>query len=157
MKFKFISKVLVISTLPISLFCNNLYAGTHKAICAYYSSYSPCRVTISTTHIESNLPTDYLYVDKDNFLDLKVYEDLGKSSNIVVGTVGTLLLGPVGLLGFLFKKKSGTIDYGISFKDETGRKKTAFIRFKNMKAAAAMGKELPELLKNISIKENKKI
>ena len=132
MKFKFISKVLVTSTLPISLFCNNLYAGTHKAICAYYSSYSPCRVTISTTHIESNLPTDYLYVDKDNFLDLKVYEDLGKSSNIVVGTVSTLLLGPVGLLGFLIKKKSGTIDYGISFKGERGRKKTAFIRFKNM-------------------------
>ena len=157
MKFKFISKVLVTSTLPISLFCNNLYAGTHKAICAYYSSYSPCRVTISTTHIESNLPTDYLYVDKDNFLDLKVYEDLGKSSNIVVGTVSTLLLGPVGLLGFLVKKKSGTIDYGISFKGERGRKKTAFIRFKNMKAAAAMGEELPELLKNISIKENKKI
>jgi len=155
MKFKFISKVLVTSTLPISLFCNNLYAGTHKAICAYYSSYSPCRVTISTTHIESNLPTDYLYVDKDNFLDLKVYEDLGKSSNIVVGTVSTLLLGPVGLLGFLVKKKSGTIDYGISFKGERGRKKTAFIRFKNMKAAAAMGEELPELLKNISIKENK--
>ncbi len=155
MKLKFISKVLVTSTLPISLFCNNLYAGTHKAICSYYSSYSPCRVTISTTHIESNLPTDYLYVDKDNFLDLKVYEDLGKSSNIVVGTVSTLLLGPVGLLGFLVKKKSGTIDYGISFKGERGRKKTAFIRFKNMKAAAAMGEELPELLKNISIKENK--
>ena len=64
------------------------------------------------------MPTDYLYVDKDNFLDLKVYEDLGKSSNIVVGTVSTLLLGPVGLLGFLVKKKSGTIDYGISFKGE---------------------------------------
>ena len=56
------------------------------------------------THIESNLPTDYLYVDKDNFLDLKVYEDLGKSSNLVVGTVSTLLLGPVGLLGFSQKE-----------------------------------------------------
>ena len=53
-------------------------------------------------------------------------------------------------------KKSGTIDYGISFKGERGRKKTAFIRFKNMKAAAAMGEELPELLRNISMKENKK-
>jgi len=157
MKLKIILKGFVMSTLPMSLFFNNLYAGTHKAICSYYSSYAPCRVTISTTHIESNLPTDYLYVDKDNFIDLKVYEDLGKSSNIVVGTVSTLLLGPVGLLGFLVKKKSGTIDYGISFKGDRGRKKTAFIRFKNMKAAAAMGEELPELLKNISIKENNKI
>ena len=154
MKLKLILKGLFISTFSMSLFFNNLNAGTHKAICSYYSSYAPCSVTISTTHIESNLPTDYLYVDKDNFLDLKVYEDLGKSSNIVVGTVSTLLLGPIGLLGFLVKKKSGTIDYGISFKGEGGRKRTAFIRFKNMKAAAAMGEELPELLKNISIKEN---
>ena len=152
-----VSKSLITSTFTISLLSNNLYAGTHQAICAYYSGYSPCRVTISNTHIESNLPTDYLYVDKDNFLDLKVYEDLGKSSNLVVGTVSTLLLGPVGLLGFLVKKKSGTIDYGISFKGERGRKRTAFIRFKNMKAAAAMGEELPELLRNISIKENKKV
>lgn len=149
-----VTKSLFTSTISMNLFFNNLYAGTHQAICSYYSSYSPCRVTISSTHIESNLPTDYLYVDKDNFADLKVYEDLGKSSNIVVGTVSTLLLGPVGLLGFLVKKRSGTIDYAISFKGDRGRNKTAFIRFKNMKAAAAMGEELPELLKNISTKES---
>ena len=149
-----ISKGLIASTFSINLFSNNLYAGTHQAICAFYSGYSPCRVTVSNTHIESNLPTDYLYVDKDNFLDLKVYEDLGKSSNLVVGTVSTLLLGPVGLLGFLVKKKSGTIDYAVSFKGDRGRTKTAFIRFKNMKAAATMGEELPELLKNISGKES---
>ena len=151
---RLVSKSLLTSTVTMSLFSHNLYAGTHQAICAFYSGYSPCRVTISNTHIESNLPTDYLYVDKDNFLDLKVYEDLGKSSNIVVGTVSTLLLGPVGLLGFLVKKKSGTIDYAVSFEGDRGRTKTAFIRFKNMKAAAAMGKELPELLKNISNKED---
>ena len=149
---RILSKGLLSATFSISFLFNNLYAGTHKAVCAYYSGYSPCRVTISNTHIESNLPTDYLYVDKDNFLDLKVYEDLGKSSNLVVGTVSTLLLGPVGLLGFLVKKKSGTIDYAVSFKGDRGRTKTAFIRFKNMKAAAAMGEELPELLKNISSK-----
>ena len=79
-----------------------------------------------------------------------VYEDLSKSSNLVVGTVSTLLLGPIGLLGFLVKKKSGTVDYGISFENDRGRKKTAFIRFKNMKAAGEMAKELPELLKSIA-------
>ena len=149
-----IIKGFLASIFSIGFFSNNLYAGTHQAICAYYSGYSPCRVTISSAHIESNLPTDYLYVNKDNFLDLKVYEDLGKSSNIVVGTVSTLLLGPIGLLGFLVKKKSGTIDYAVSFEGDRGRTKTAFIRFKNMKAAAAMGEELPELLKNISNKED---
>ena len=124
--------------------------GTHKAICSFYTDYQPCRVTISDTHIEANLPTDYLYVDESNFIDLKVYEDLGKSSNLVVGTVSTLLLGPVGLLGFLVQKKSGTIDYGVSFENNRGRKKTAFIRFKNMKAAAKLGQELPILLENIT-------
>ena len=151
---RILSKSLLSATFSISFIFNNVYAGTHQAVCAYYSGYSPCRVTISNTHIESNLPTDYLYVDKENFLDLKVYEDLGKSSNLVVGTVSTLLLGPVGLLGFLVKKKSGTIDYAISFKGDRGRKKTAFIRFKNMKAAAAMGEELPELLRNVSDKDS---
>ena len=146
---------LISSSLSIVSIPQLTFAGSHKAICAYYSDYHPCRVVISSTHLESNLPTDYLYVDENNFLDLKVYEDLGKSSNLVVGTVSTLLLGPVGLLGFLVTKKSGTIDYGISFKNERGRTKTAFIRFKNMKAAALMGKELPMLLGNIS-EEGKK-
>tara|TARA_Y100001968_G_C19121892_1_gene602384 strand:+ start:99 stop:569 length:471 start_codon:yes stop_codon:yes gene_type:complete len=127
-----------------------LAAGTHKAICSFYTDYHPCRVTISETHIEANLPTDYLYVDESNFTDLKVYEDFGKSSNLVVGTVSTLLLGPLGLLGFLVTKKSGTIDYAVSFENHRGRKKTAFIRFKNMKAAANLGKDLPILLKNIA-------
>ena len=53
-------------------------------------------------------------------------------------------------LGFLVKKKSGTIDYGVSFGNDRGRKKTAFIRFKNMKAAAKLGEELPVLLENIA-------
>ena len=140
---------LISSSLSIVSIPKLTFAGSHKAICAYYSDYHPCRVVISSTHLESNLPTDYLYVDENNFLDLKVYEDLGKSSNLVVGTVSTLLLGPVGLLGFLVTKKSGTIDYGISFKNERGRTKTAFIRFKNMKAAGKLGEEVSILLKNI--------
>ena len=145
---------LLISTSIILIFSfyglpRKLTAGTHKATCSFYTDYHPCRVTISDTHIEANLPTDYLYVDETNFLDLKVYEDLGTSSNIVVGTVSTLLLGPVGLLGFLVRKKSGTIDYGISFENNRGRKKTAFIRFKNMKAAAKLGEEFPVFLDNM--------
>ena len=77
MNFKnLVSKCLLSSTFSISLLSNNLYAGTHQAICAYYSGYSPCRVTISNTHLESNLPTDYLYVDKDNFLDLNNFKIL---------------------------------------------------------------------------------
>ena len=153
MKINKIATLLLSSGLGVTNLLNSSYAGTHAAVCSFYTDYQPCRITISNTHIEGNLPTDYLYVDKSNFLDLNVYEDLSKSSNLVVGTVTTLLLGPIGLLGFLVKKKSGTVDYGISFENDRGRKKTAFIRFKIMKAAGEMAKELPELLRNISGEE----
>ena len=130
-----------------------IIAGNHKAICSFYSEYKPCQIILSNKHIEANLPTDYLYVNKENFLDLNVYEDLSKSSNLIVGTVSTLVLGPVGLVGFLVKKKTGTIDYGISFSNHEGRKKTAFIRFKNMNAASKMAEEISLLVKNISSNE----
>ncbi len=150
---KIFTSLIAISGLSAANFLEPSFGGTHQAICSFYTSYQPCRITISNMHIEGNLPKDYLYVDESNFLDLNVYEDLDKSSNLVVGTVTTLLLGPLGLLGFLVKKKTGTVDYGISFENDRGRKKTAFIRFKNMNAAGEMAKELPALLNNISGKE----
>ena len=82
-----------------------------------------------------------------------IYEDLHKSSNIVIGTVSTLLLGPIGLLGFLAQKKSGTIDYAFKFKSDDGRRRTALIRFKNLKVAGKFGEEiismLPELTRTV--------
>ena len=153
MKKNKIASLFLSSGIGFASLLNSSYAGTHQAVCSFYTNYQPCRVTISNTHIEANLPTDYLYVDESNFLDLIVYEDLYKTSNLVVGTVTTLILGPIGLLGFLVKKKSGTVDYGVSFENDRGRKKTAFIRFKNMKAAGEMAKELPALLQNIAGEE----
>ena len=105
-------------------------AGNDKAICSFYSEYKPCQVILSNKHIEANLPTDYLYVDKENFLDLNVYEDLSKSSNLIVGTVSTLVLGPVGLVGFLVKKKTGTKLIKVV---ETATKIGAFTSFKAFK------------------------
>tara|TARA_Y100001968_G_scaffold331876_1_gene388063 strand:- start:965 stop:1426 length:462 start_codon:yes stop_codon:yes gene_type:complete len=139
-----LSSIFLLNTHRISI------AGNHKAICSFYSEYKPCEIILSDEHIEANLPTDYLYVDKKNFLDLNVYEDLSRSSNLIVGTVSSLILGPVGLVGFLVKKKTGTIDYGISFLNHKGRKKTAFIRFKNMNAASKMAEEISLLVRNIS-------
>ena len=92
-----VPNTLAITALSFSSLLNSVHAGTHQAECSFYTNYQPCRITISNTHIEGNLPTDYLYVDESNFLDLKVYEDLYKSSNLVVGTVTTLILGPIGL------------------------------------------------------------
>lgn len=121
-------------------------AADYDAICSYYSDYHPCDVKLSSNTIKANLPTDFLLVDKTNFLDLVVYEDLHKSSNLVIGTVTTLLLGPIGLLGFLATKTSGTIDYAIKFNSDDGRRRTALIRFKNLKVAGKFGEEISTIL-----------
>ena len=132
----------------ISSFATPALGGTYEAICSYYSAYQPCRITVGVDNVEGNLPTDYLYIDRDNFTDLRVYEDYGKSSNIVVGTVTTLLLGPIGLLGFLATKKTGTVDYAFMFK-EGGRRRTAFVRFVNMNVAGKFAQDSSRLIKEL--------
>ena len=82
-------------------------------------------------------------------MDLVVYEDLYKSSNLVVGTVA-LMLGPFGLLGFLATKTTGTIDYAIKFKSDDGRRRTALIRFKNLKVAGNFGEKISAMLPELT-------
>ena len=144
-----ITIALIFATFPF-----DAEAKEYNAICSYYSEYNPCKVKINNSTVKANLPTDLLILNKKNFLDMVIYEDLHKSSNIVIGTVSTLLLGPIGLLGFLAQKKSGTIDYAFKFKSDDGRRRTALIRFKNLKVAGKFGEEiismLPELTRTVT-------
>ena len=128
-------------------------AGNHKAICSFYSEYKPCKVSINNESIIANLPTDLLFVDKSNFQNLKVYEDLSKSSNILLGTTTTFLLGPIGLLGFLATKKSGTIDFEISFMNDKQKERKAFIRFINMNSAKLFTSEISIFVNTLSLKK----
>lgn len=128
-------------------------AKTHQAICSYYTRYEPCTVTVGSDYIHANLPTDYLDVTESNYIDAKIYKDIGKESNYVLGTATTILFGPIGLLGFLAQKNYGTIDFGIEFRNERGKKKTAYIRFVNLRAADDFGKDLARFLRNASNKE----
>ena len=141
---------LISASLLISATTLHSKAKDYDAICSYYSEYHPCDVKLSRDTIKANLPTDFLLVDKSNFLDLVVYEDLHKSSNLVVGTVATLLLGPFGLLGFLATKTTGTIDYAIKFKSDDGRRRTALIRFKNLKVAGEFSEEISAMLPELT-------
>lgn len=138
----------ILGLVLISSFASPALGGTYEAICSFYSAYQPCRITIGVDNVEGNLPTDYLYIDRDNFKDLRVYEDYGKSSNIVVGTVTTLLLGPIGLLGFLATKKTGTVDYAFMF-NEGGRRRTAFVRFINMNVAGKFAQDSSRLVREL--------
>lgn len=149
----FIKKIcthLISASLLISATTLHSKARDYDAICSFYSEYHPCDIKLSRDTIKGNLPTDFLLVDKSNFLDLVVYEDLHKSSNLVVGTAATLLLGPFGLLGFLATKTTGTIDYAIKFKSDDGRRRTALIRFKNLKAAGEFGEEISVMLPKLT-------
>jgi len=121
--------------------------ATHRAICSYYTRYEPCRVTVNTNQVEANLPTDFLSIDSSNYVDTKIYDDTGRESNHAIGAATTILFGPIGLLGFLVTKRSGTVDFGMEFRDERGKKRTAFIRFVNMRAADDFGKDLKTFLK----------
>ena len=141
---------LISTSLLISATTLHSNAKDYDAICSYYSEYHPCNVKLSRGTIKANLPTDFLLVDKSNFLDLVVYEDLYKSSNLVVGTVATLMLGPFGLLGFLATKTTGTIDYAIKFKSDDGRRRTALIRFKNLKVAGDFGEKISAMLPELT-------
>ena len=141
---------LISTSMLISATTLHSKAKDYDAICSNYSEYHPCDVKLNRDTIKANLPTDFLLVDKSNFLDLVVYEDLHKSSNLVVGTVATLLLGPFGLLGFLATKTTGTIDYAIKFKSDDGRRRTALIRFKNLKVAGEFGEEISSMLPKLT-------
>ena len=141
---------LISTSLLISATTLHSNAKDYDAICSYYSEYHPCDVKLSRGTIKANLPTDFLLVDKSNFLDLVVYEDLYKSSNLVVGTVATLMLGPFGLLGFLATKTTGTIDYAIKFQSDDGRRRTTLIRFKNLKVAGDFGEKIGSMLPELT-------
>ena len=139
---KLLRKIALSSTAIFALAQTNAYSSTHQAICSYYSRYEPCTVTVSESAINANLPSEYLDVDESNFLDIKIYKDLGKETNYVLGTATTILFGPIGLIGFLAQKNYGTVDFGVEFKNERNKKRTAFIRFINLRAADNFGKDL---------------
>ena len=141
---------LTTALLLISTASFEVSAKDYDAICSYYSEYHPCDVKLSSDTVKANLPTDFLLVNNSNFLDLVVYEDLHKSSNLIVGTAATLLLGPFGLLGYLATKTSGTIDFAIKFKSNDGRRRTALIRFKNLKVAGEFGEEMSVILPKLT-------
>ena len=137
------------SLLPILGTADTAMAASHRAICSYYTRYEPCTVVVGNSQLEASLPTDHLSIDHQNYINAKIYEDIGKESNILVGAATTVLFGPVGLLGFFVTKKAGTIDYAIEFRDDTGRKRTAFIRFVNLKAADSFGRDLKGFLQSL--------
>lgn len=141
-----ISYLLAALTACPLLTAHQALSATHKAICSYYSAYEPCLVTVSNSQITANVPGDFILIDSNNFLGSELYEATGKGSNIAVGITTTILFGPIGLLGFLVTKKIGTVDFGFSFRNDKNKKKTFFVRFKNLRAAENFGNDIKGFL-----------
>lgn len=134
-----------ISLVANSFISNIAFAGTYNAVCSYYSRYEPCTVSITGSTVQANLPTDYLDLDISNTKEVNIYKDAGKESNLIVGTASTIIFGPLGLIGFLVQKNVGSVDFGFKF-IQSGRNRTAFIRFINLKVAERFAEELKPFL-----------
>ena len=144
---KFLQPLLLLgasfASLPIAT--GITYAGTYNAICSYYSRYEPCTVSITGSTVQANLPTDYLDLEPATTKEVNIYRDVGKEANFLVGTASTIILGPIGLLGYLVQKKVATVDFGFKFV-QSGRNRTAFIRFVNLPVAERFAEELKPFL-----------
>jgi hypothetical protein len=127
-----------------------IYAGSFNAVCSYYSRYEPCTVSITESTVQANLPTDYLDLEPATTKEVNIYRDTGKESNLIVGSASTIIFGPIGLLGFLMQKKVGTVDFGFKFV-QSGRNRTAFIRFVNLRVAEQFAEELKPFLMKLKL------
>jgi len=102
-------------------------------------------VSVTGSSVQANLPTDYLDLEPSTTKDIVIYRDIGRESHLIVGTAATVILGPIGLLGFLVQKKVATVDFSFQFV-QSGRNRTAFIRFVNLRVANEFAEDLKPFL-----------
>jgi hypothetical protein len=144
---KFLLAVIAIEAImpTILLKPQPLYAKTYHALCSMYTEYYDCNVNISKASVAANFPTGYHIFNSENVIEVRLYDARRKEPYYALGIATTIILGPIGLLGFLASKSVGDVDYGFTFRDEQ-RLKTAFIRFKNNQVSAEFAESLKPFL-----------
>ena len=131
---------LILATCPLGV-----NAKEYNAICSYYSEYTPCNVKINNGTVTANLPTDLLLLNKHNFLDLVIYEDLHKPR--ILWSVQSLHYYFDQLDYLDFWPQPGTIDYAFKFKSDDGRRRPTD-PLQNLKVAGKFGQEISSMLPN---------
>jgi len=116
-----------------------------EALCSLYSKYEVCHPVLTEDSISANFPTEFLKLTAKDIKSIAIYDSRRREINYVVGTASTILFGPYGLIGFLATRNVGDVDFGFTYFDG-GRKRTAFVRFKNNNSTMAFGEALKPLV-----------
>jgi hypothetical protein len=116
-----------------------------EALCSLYSKYEVCHPVLTEGSISANFPTEFLRLTAKDITAIAIYDSRRRETNYVVGAASTILFGPYGLIGFLATRNVGDVDFGFTYID-SGRKRTAYIRFKNNNSTAAFGEALKPLV-----------
>ena len=116
-----------------------------EALCSLYSKYEVCHPILTESSISANFPTEFLELTSKDIKSIVIYDSRRKETNYVVGAASTILFGPYGLIGFLATRNVGDVDFGFAYFDN-GRKRTAYVRFKNNNSTKAFGEALKPLV-----------
>lgn len=119
-----------------------------EALCSLYSKYEVCHPIVSANKISANFPTEFLLLNAEDILEVNIYDARRTEFNYILGSASTLIFGPYGLLGFLAMRRIGDVDFGFTYR-EGGKKRTAFIRFKNNSSVEKFSNALKPLLRAI--------
>lgn len=121
----------------------------YYGLCSMYTEYLDCNVITSQSSISANFPAGYYIFNRENTVDVKLYDARRREPFYALGIATTIILGPLGLLGFLVTKNVGDIDYGFTFKDQD-REKTGFVRFKNNRVSLEFAESIKPFLLSLS-------
>ena len=101
-------------------------AGSFKveALCTISNAYATCHPQINGNRLIINFPSELVVLDKDEVKSIDLYDSRRREF-------------------IRFFKKTGDIDFGISFL-EGNETRTGFIRFKNNRSARKFYKQLVE-------------
>ena len=119
-----------------------------EALCSLYSKYEVCHPVLTESSFSANFPTEFLRLTAKDITSITIYDSRRREINYLAGATSTVLLGPYGLIGFLATRNVGDIDFGFTYFDN-GRKRTAYVRFKNNNSTTAFGEALQPLIKSL--------
>lgn len=119
-----------------------------EALCSLYSKYEVCHPTIKATQISANFPTDFIQLNVEDIVAINIYDARRTEFNYILGSASTLIFGPYGLLGLLAMRRIGDVDFGFTYMED-GKKRTAFIRFKNNNSVEKFANAIKPFLKAV--------
>jgi len=117
----------------------------YRALCSLYTDYQDCDVTVTPNSVAANFSSEFILFTPQETLSVQLYDARRLEPYYALGIATTIIFGPLGLIGFLAKKRIGDVDFGFTYQDGS-RKKTAFIRFKNNSVTSSFSESIKPFL-----------